>query len=123
MEMILNPLMTSLLIIVVSLKESFGTFIPHKMKLKNVNPGYLLKSILDFMITIKYKKISIRVFEKRNSFPFLIVRMTHLKSYVISKIFYAAFGVDISRSVEISISRQPIMLPLIKKTLKYSTIK
>lgn len=111
--------MTSLLIIVVSLKESFGIFIPHKMKLKNVNPGYLLKSILDFMITIKYKKISIRVFEKRNSFPFLIVRMTHLKSYVISKIFYSAFGVDISRSVEISISRQPIMLTSIKKTLKY----
>ena len=73
------------------------------MKSKCENLDYVDGSFLHLMITIKDKKMCTKLFDKRNSFQILVVRMPYRDSNIPSKICYTAFGAKILGSVRTTI--------------------
>ena len=66
------------------------------MELKNEHGGEQV-SFLDLDIKLKNKEFSISLFDKRDGFPFTIVRMPYNNSNMPSKIFYSSVGAEILR--------------------------
>ena len=63
--------------------------------LKKENLDSLEESLAELLITVKDKKCCTKLFDKRDSFPFLIVRMSYLDSNTPSRIFYSGFEAEI----------------------------
>ena len=59
--------------------------------------GYLEESFLNLMNTIRHRKFDRKLFDKRDSFPFLIEYMSYRKSSISFTSFYSAFGTEILR--------------------------
>ena len=65
--------------------------------LKKENVGFLDASFLDLDISITNNKLSLKLYDKRDAFPFSIVRMPFLSNNMPSIIFYATIGGELLR--------------------------
>ena len=61
--------------------------------------GYAVGSFLELTTTIKDKNFYAKLFDKKDNFPFSIVRMSYLDSNVPLKMYYSLFGAEILKSV------------------------
>ena len=52
---------------------------------------------MDLNIKIENNKFSLSLYDKRDTFPFSIVRMPYLSSNIPSKMFYATLGAEVLR--------------------------
>ena len=59
--------------------------------LRRLSVKYITQKFLDLTIKIKYKKFTLGIYDKCDSFPFPIVRMSWLSSNTPSKMFYTSF--------------------------------
>ena len=70
---------------------------PAELILKRENTLNTSASFLDIQINIENNKFKFKHYDKRNDFPFSIVRMPFLNSNMPSKIFYASLGSEVLR--------------------------
>ena len=70
---------------------------PPELELKKENTLNTSASFLDIEICIENNKFKYKHYDKRDDFPFSIVRMPFLNSNMPSKIFYASLGSEILR--------------------------
>ena len=70
---------------------------PPELELKKENVGYTSGSFLDLMICIENNKFNTNLYDKRDDFPFSVVRMPYLDSNIPSKILYSSFGAEVLR--------------------------
>ena len=82
---------------------------PAELALNKENEGTLDATFLDLDITIEGGRCDISLFDKRNAFPFSIVRMPFLSSNIPSRMFYFSFGAEILRTARVSTSIEKFM--------------
>jgi len=78
-------------------KSSFRDIYPPELELKQENIGSVSATSLDLDLSITDRKFNIKLFDKRDSFPFAIVRMPFILSNMPSIIFYSSIGAEILR--------------------------
>ena len=78
-------------------ERCYSEIYPPELELGKENIGYNQGTFLDLKIEIREEKFVISLYDKRDNFPFSIVRMPYLDSNIPSKIFYSAFGGEILR--------------------------
>ena len=78
-------------------RKNFKNIYPPELELKEENTSPTQASFLDLSISIVDNKFHTSLFDKRDAFPFSIVRMPYLCSNMPSKIFYATVGSEILR--------------------------
>ena len=76
--------------------KSFKNIYPHDLELKVEHQG-THATFLDLDITIKDNIFVYKLFDKRDKFPFFIVRMPHLSSNMPSSTFYSSFCSELQR--------------------------
>ena len=72
---------------------------PPELELKKENINNTSASFLDLNINILNKTFELKLYDKRDSFPFIIVRMPYEESNMPSRIFYSSLGAEILRIV------------------------
>ena len=82
---------------------------PAELALNKENEGTRDATFLDLDITIEGGRCDISLFDKRNAFPFSIVRMPFLSSNIPSRMFYFSFGAEILRTARVSTSIEKFM--------------
>ena len=70
---------------------------PPELELKKENVNNTEASFLDLDIKIRNNKFVLGLYDKREHFPFSIVRMPYITSNMPSKIFYSSLGAEILR--------------------------
>ena len=75
----------------------FQDIYPPELELKQENHNNTEASFLDLDIKIENNKFVLGLYDKRDYFPFSIVRMPFLCSNMPSKIFYSSLGAEILR--------------------------
>ena len=70
---------------------------PPELELKKENVGNREATFLDLNIVINNNTFQVSLYDKRDSFPFTIVRMPYHSSNMPSKIFYSSLGAEILR--------------------------
>ena len=78
-------------------EKSFKEIYPPELELKKENVTNTERSFLDLNIKIENNRFATSLYDKRDGFPFSIVRMPYLCSNIPSKMFYSAFGAEILR--------------------------
>ena len=68
---------------------------PEELQLNRENKDSKQASFLDIDITIKDKKFVTSLYDKRDDFPFSIVRMPYKCSNIPSTVFYSSIGAEI----------------------------
>ena len=90
-------LMTSvLLMIIMNSSNLLRTYTPNELELKVENLG-TYATFLDLDIAIKDNIFIYKLFDKRDEFPFFIVRMLHLSSNILSSLCYGSFYSELLR--------------------------
>ena len=77
-------------------ENCFTDIYPKELELKKEHGGDNV-SFLDLNISIKGRSFETSLYEKRDSFPFSIVRMPYKSSNMPSKIFYSTIGAEVLR--------------------------
>ena len=77
-------------------EQYFKDIYPPELELKKEH-GNVAASFLDLDITLKDGQFDVKLFDKRDAFPFKIVRMPYRDSNMPSRIFYSSFGAEILR--------------------------
>ena len=77
-------------------EKCFKEIYPPELELKKEHSGDSV-SFLDLGIAIKGRSFQTSLYDKRDSFPFSIVRMPFKSSNIPSKTFYATIGAEILR--------------------------
>ncbi len=80
-------------------EKHFLEIYPPELQLSRENDTNDSASFLDLDIKIVNRKFEIGLYDKRDSFPFSIVRMPHKSSNLPSNIFYSCIGAEILRIV------------------------
>ena len=75
------------------------------------NSGNTEGSFLDHFINVEGNKFSMNLFDKRNIFPFSIVRIPHLTSNIPFRMFYGVYGAEISRIIGITSTKTNFINP------------
>ena len=70
---------------------------PVELELKKENQGTNNASFLDIDIFIHEKVFSLKLYDKRDAFPFSIVRLPFLSNNMPSRVFYATLGGELLR--------------------------
>ena len=65
--------------------------------MKKENDGVLSASFIDLDISITDRKFDLKLFDKRDAFPFEIVRMPYLSNNMPSNIFYSTLSSELIR--------------------------
>ena len=81
-------------------KEFMNTFLqiyPQELKLNKENDSDQHATFLDMDITIEGRKLKTKLYDKRNSYNFDIVRFPYKNSNLPSKMFYATIGAEVLR--------------------------
>ena len=78
-------------------RKNFKNIYPSELELKEENISPSEATFLDLSINIVDAKFNTCLFDKRDAFPFSIVRMPYLCSNMPSKIFYASVSSEILR--------------------------
>ena len=81
--------------------NNFANIYPPELEL-NLEASGDQVSFLDLDLTIKDKQIDIKLFDKRDSFPFSIVRLPFASSNIPSSMFYASIGAEVLRIGRVS---------------------
>ena len=92
--------------------NSFKTIYPQELELKVEHKGDHA-TFLDLDITIKDGIFVYKLFDKRDAFPFSIVRMPHRESNIPSNVFYGAIFSEILRIVRCTLLFQDLVPRLI----------
>lgn len=85
--------------------RSFREIYPPELQLNKENEGTDKASFLDLDNKLEDQKFVTSLYDKRNAFPFSIVRMPFLSSNIPSNMFYFSFGAEILRIARVSSSR------------------
>ena len=110
------------------------------MELKKENDGSKNASFLDLDITIEDDKtFSLKLYDKRDAFPFDIVRLPYISNNMPSRIFYATFGgellriarcttgcenfIESSKSLIQRMRKQGAEIPNLKRTINKTFLK
>ena len=88
----------------------FQDIYPPVMELSKENNGNTDASFLDLDIRITDNKFDVKLFDKRDNFPFSMVHMPHASSNMPSSIFYASTGAEILRISRATTDRNNIFL-------------
>ena len=91
-----------------------------------MNSNNLDASFLDLDIKVKDGKFQVDLFDKRDSFPFTIVRMPYKSSNIPSNIFYSSICAEalrIARASNNSNSFSSSIKPLVTRMLKQGAYK
>ena len=94
---------------------------PEELELGKENKGDQEASFLDLNISIKNRMFQIALYDKRDSFPFSIVRMPFSSSNMPSSIFYSSIGAEILRIARATSNRRSFLSStriLLKRMLK-----
>ena len=78
-------------------ENNFKSIYPAEMELKKENDGHNIASFLDLDISIINNQFELKLFDKRDAFPFEIVRMPYLSNNMPSNIFYSTLGSELLR--------------------------
>ena len=78
-------------------EKHYREIYPEEMQLSKENKGNKNASFLELGISIENKQIKVGLFDKRDAFPFTIVRMPYSSSNMPSTIFYSSLGAEILR--------------------------
>ena len=78
-------------------EKSYKDIYPPELELKKENIGQHEASFLDLNIVVNNNNFDVCLFDKRDSFPFSIVRMPFMSSNMPLKIFYSSVGAEILR--------------------------
>ena len=78
-------------------ENNFKDIYPEELELGKENTSNNEASFLDLQINIKNSKFEVGLFDKRDSFPFSIVRMPDKASNMPSNIFYSSIGAEVLR--------------------------
>ena len=78
-------------------ERNFQDIYPEEMVLKKENSGTKQASFLDLNIHIKNNTFKTSLYDKRDAFPFSIVRMPFLCSNMPSTMFYSSLGAEVLR--------------------------
>ena len=78
-------------------EKCFKDIYPEEVELKRENTGSQKASFLDLEISIVNKQFKLKLYDKRDAFPFSIVRMPYLSNNMPSRIFYATIGGELLR--------------------------
>ena len=78
-------------------EKCFKDIYPQELELKKENNGNKQATFLDLDISVNDNKFEIKLFDKRDAFPFSIVRMPFYSSNIPSSIFYASIGAETLR--------------------------
>ena len=113
---------------------------PPELELKKENDGSKNASFLDLDITIEDDKtFSLKLYDKRDAFPFDIVRLPYISNNMPSRIFYATFGgellriarcttgcenfIESSKSLIQRMRKQGAEIPNLKRTINKTFLK
>jgi len=102
-------------------QRSYKDIYPVEMVLGRENKDDFSASFLDLDIKIINNKFQVGLFDKRDAFPFTIVRMPHKSSNVPSTMFYSSFGAELLRIARASnnqIQFTNSIKPLVNRMLK-----
>ena len=83
-------------------ENNFKDIYPEELQLGKENQNSSEASFLDLSIQIHNNKFSVGLYDKRDSFPFNIVRMPYKSSNLPSNIFYSAIGAETLRIAKAS---------------------
>ena len=106
-------------------EQNFKEIYPPELELKKEH-GNESASFLDLDITLKDQQFNVKLFDKRDAFPFDIVRMPHRNSNIPSRIFYSSIGAEILRIARTSSnckSFQESSKKLLSRMFKQGAIK
>ena len=78
-------------------ENSYKDIYPPELELKKENIEYHNASFLDLDINIIDKRFQLKLYDKRDAFPFSIVRMPFLSNNMPTRIFYSTIGSEILR--------------------------
>ena len=78
-------------------EKIFREIYPPELELKRENISSTEASFLDLHIKIDNNKFALSLYDKRDNFPFSIVRMPYASSNIPSKVFYSSLGAEILR--------------------------
>ena len=78
-------------------EKHFQDIYPEELVLGKENSSILEASFLDLDIKINDRRFQVGLFDKRDGFPFTIVRMPYRSSRVPSNMFYSSIGAEILR--------------------------
>ena len=78
-------------------EQIYLSIYPEEMELKKENEGLLSATFLDLDINIVDHKFDLKLFDKRDAFPFQIVRMPYLSNNMPSNIFYSTLSSELLR--------------------------
>ena len=78
----------------VKFESNYSNIYPEELQLVKENTDKHEASFLDLNIKIKYGKFHFGLFDKRDSFPFSIVRIPDKSSNLPSSIVYSAIGAE-----------------------------
>ena len=102
-------------------ERSFGEIYPPELELKKENSNNDQASFLDLDIKVNNRVFDIQLFDKRDAFPFPIVRMPFTSSNMPSSIFYSSLGAELLRiarcstTVEFFVSASSTLLTRMRK--------
>jgi len=89
--------------------RSFREIYPPELQLNKENERNDRATFLDLENVIVDRNIMSSLYDKRNAFPFPIVRMPFLSSNIPSNMFYFSFGAEILRIARVSTSRDKFL--------------
>jgi len=107
-------------------ENNFKNIYPEELELGKENSDNLEASFLDLHICIKDDKFQVGLFDKRDNFPFSIVRMPDKASNMPSKIFYSSIDAEILRIARASNNSNSFfssVKPLITRMCKQGACK
>ena len=78
-------------------ERTFKDIYPMELELKKENSDQFSATFLDLDIKIDSRTFHTHIYDKRNSFPFSIIRMPYRDSNIPSRMFYGCIGAEIQR--------------------------
>ena len=100
---------------------NFHSIYPPELELTRENKSNDRASFLDLDIALDGGTFQVGLFDKRDAFPFSIVRMPYKDSNIPSSIFYSAIGAEVLRIARVSTNSNKFtssVLPLITRMRK-----
>ena len=100
---------------------NFHNIYPQELELSKENKSDNRASFLDLDIVLDGGTFEVGLFDKRDTFPFSIVRMPFKDSNIPSSIFYSAIGAEVLRIARVTTNKNKftnVVLPLITRMRK-----
>ena len=107
-------------------ENNFKDIYPPELELGKENSNNYEASFLDLHIRVENGKFCVGLFDKRDNFPFSIVRMPYKSSNIPSNIFYSAIGAETLRIAKANNSANTFydsVTPLISRMMKQGAQK